>query len=468
MSRFTMEVDTCGGWGKYSRHFLKEIADENWVCIVSELIGWRLMDQNVFVSTSCSPDRFFIHNIPFLGLSVFNLRKGIRDATPVNDCVLKTLVGHVYSSMCNGVVHNDLKSDNVCLMDKEGGEKRKRGPDFHVNLIDWGMCKHITVNITDLQSFNNIQYKPPEQTLNETTLDVEKLQVWTLACTIFFMLTGYNITDKPSNTLHYICDLQELSESEFDLRYQVRESPAKVDFMKRARQLGQESKFSPTVIKLLSGMFKINPAKRFTLHQCLNVFGEKVPSFVCQYESKLKENTGVWGTWHVGRFEKLIPRFLKEVYKVMDFKPPPGATASGMVVANMFLARNLFAQSLCNECFLKLLLDCVRVASVFFTTEGSVFGFFHIRGGCSCSFDVGGDLRNKIIQSVDLNHWSIVDHPFHRARLEHWGYVTNNVSGLQKLEVECVWKSRLGWCDGPFQHVKQEIATTEFIDELCQ
>jgi serine/threonine protein kinase len=126
----------------------------------------------------------FLTCIP--GVELFSFLEQ-RDFQPLDDkeakAIFRQLVDAVQFCHQNGVVHCDLKLDNV-MYDPETSK---------VTLIDFGLCDFINVENKGLftKRVGCIEYAAPEfLTEEETAYDAIKMDIWCLGCILFALLNA--------------------------------------------------------------------------------------------------------------------------------------------------------------------------------------------------------------------------------------------------------------------------------------
>jgi serine/threonine-protein kinase len=84
-----------------------------------------------------------------------------------------------------GVVHRDIKPDNLFLVDMDG--------EPFVKVLDFGIAKQTTLGVTDMTATNTMigtpYYMSPEQALSSKNVDA-RADLWALAVLLYLSLTG--------------------------------------------------------------------------------------------------------------------------------------------------------------------------------------------------------------------------------------------------------------------------------------
>ncbi len=99
------------------------------------------------------------------------------------------LVNAIFEMHKNGLVHRDLKPDNILV--NISGEKLK--------IIDFNISKKVNItfdidckeNITMLTNLGTINYNSPES-LQGFTEYTEQIDLWAAGCILYYMLSGYH------------------------------------------------------------------------------------------------------------------------------------------------------------------------------------------------------------------------------------------------------------------------------------
>jgi len=81
----------------------------------------------------------------------------------------------------NGVVHRDLKLENVLFTDKE---------DLYVKVIDFGISGVCTTFQTDVVDAGTLNYMPPEFFEQGTMQTDPSIDVWAIGLMFYAMLYG--------------------------------------------------------------------------------------------------------------------------------------------------------------------------------------------------------------------------------------------------------------------------------------
>lgn len=119
----------------------------------------------------------------------------------------------------NNIVHGDIKDENVLLYREDRlqihSKSRKtnvrRFNSFHVKLIDFGSCEHVTPFKPDYHSTplahiheyrGGSKYKSPEILMGQSPYDGFKQDVWSLGILFYFMLYGIFPFQNPAELLH--------------------------------------------------------------------------------------------------------------------------------------------------------------------------------------------------------------------------------------------------------------------------
>ena len=162
--------------------------------------------------------------------------------------IIRQVCGALEAAHTEGVVHRDLKSDNIMLLDMGGGDWAK--------VLDFGIAK-ITQNVDQdpaLTAPNLIigtpQYMSPEQCSQAADID-SRSDIYSLGVIIYEMLVGHVPFTGESPTAIMLKHLQEPPPSVLDERKDV---PAAVDgVVSRAMSKRPEDRFQ-TVSELAEGL----------------------------------------------------------------------------------------------------------------------------------------------------------------------------------------------------------------------
>lgn len=101
-----------------------------------------------------------------------------------------------------GIIHQDLKSDNVFLVDRDGATD-------HVKVLDFGIAKFMEADADNTQRnlvMGTPEFMSPEQITMPDQVDARS-DVWALGVVLYEMLTArrpYNMTEGPRLLLHRI------------------------------------------------------------------------------------------------------------------------------------------------------------------------------------------------------------------------------------------------------------------------
>uniref|UniRef100_A0A8C5HA55 Protein kinase domain-containing protein n=1 Tax=Gouania willdenowi TaxID=441366 RepID=A0A8C5HA55_GOUWI len=168
------------------------------------------------------------------------LKKGslcVNDIRPIAKQLLETL--QALQSL--GVIHADMKPDNVMLINSEYLPNR-------VKMIDFGMARHsYATRRGDL--CQAISYRAPEVTLGLPY--TESIDMWGLGCVLAFLYLGFSLF--PVHCEHLIMRCIEVDESGSTWRLltknelsAIHKTTSFIDLLKKMLRLDGEKRISPT------------------------------------------------------------------------------------------------------------------------------------------------------------------------------------------------------------------------------
>ncbi len=116
--------------------------------------------------------------------------------------IAKQIASALEASHAAGIVHLDLKSDNIFLIDRDGVAD-------HVKVLDFGIAKFMEADPDNTQRnlvIGTPEFMSPEQITDPASVDA-RADVWALGVVMYEMLTAkrpFNMTDGPRILLHRI------------------------------------------------------------------------------------------------------------------------------------------------------------------------------------------------------------------------------------------------------------------------
>uniref|UniRef100_A0A8C5HA79 Protein kinase domain-containing protein n=1 Tax=Gouania willdenowi TaxID=441366 RepID=A0A8C5HA79_GOUWI len=166
------------------------------------------------------------------------LKKGslcVNDIRPIAKQLLETL--QALQSL--GVIHADMKPDNVMLINSEYLPNR-------VKMIDFGMARHsYATRRGDL--CQAISYRAPEVTLGLPY--TESIDMWGLGCVLAFLYLGFSLFPVHCEHLIMRCIVETLgmpSRRQLQKDEQMKDRKSFIDLLKKMLRLDGEKRISPT------------------------------------------------------------------------------------------------------------------------------------------------------------------------------------------------------------------------------
>jgi serine/threonine protein kinase len=157
----------------------------------------------------CTDMGFTTMRVPYI---VFEYLEGVllteevyrvRGMTPRRTLrIAKQIASALEASHAAGIVHLDLKSDNIFLVDRDGVAD-------HVKVLDFGIAKFMEADPDNTQRnlvIGTPEFMSPEQITNPAGVD-GRADVWALGVVMYEMLTArrpFNMTEGPRLLLHRI------------------------------------------------------------------------------------------------------------------------------------------------------------------------------------------------------------------------------------------------------------------------
>lgn len=128
--------------------------------------------------------------LPLMKGSVWDLvRSDQLDKSKYNKYFYQILLG-IEQCHNHDLIHRDLKPQNIVYDEKND----------NVLIIDFGVseCYQSFKNINDTNMANTINYRSPECLIFEDENYGQEIDVWSMGCVFYFMITGLNFVDYPN------------------------------------------------------------------------------------------------------------------------------------------------------------------------------------------------------------------------------------------------------------------------------
>lgn len=123
--------------------------------------------------------------LPLMKGSVHDLVKGnYLDKSKYNKYFHQILLG-IEQCHNHDLIHRDIKPQNILYNEKED----------NMLIIDLGIsvCYQSSRNITDTNYANTLNYRPPEGLLFENKKYSQEIDIWSVGCVFYFMMTGNDL-----------------------------------------------------------------------------------------------------------------------------------------------------------------------------------------------------------------------------------------------------------------------------------
>jgi serine/threonine protein kinase len=190
------------------------------------------------------------------------------------DCITKVWKNLRYLQE-HGIVHHDLSPDNIMSLSGV------------LVLTDLAMSLKVSHDPTEQQirrlllpqgRYGKDPYLSPEAFTSQSPFDGFGLDLWASGCVLYNLLTGHHLYHQPYPTdtlFKYFVMAKGLSntplnERTLEIMVDVFQNGAShVDQQPLMTRAMAHIQLSPTSVQLMENMLEINPAKRYTLAQCM-------------------------------------------------------------------------------------------------------------------------------------------------------------------------------------------------------
>uniref|UniRef100_A0A3B3CJR1 Protein kinase domain-containing protein n=1 Tax=Oryzias melastigma TaxID=30732 RepID=A0A3B3CJR1_ORYME len=191
-----------------------------------------------------------------------------RDGSPLSMSEIKTISWQLLVALKGlksiGLVHTDIKPDNIMLVDSKSQPLR-------VKLIDFGLSLKLDDLITG-SIFQTMPYRAPEVRLG-LPLN-EAIDMWALGHILTLLLTGSSLypCDNDFNIIRAMVRMQGMPDSSLLEKYEkgVWELDSPVEYAKKTgKKLKLNIKQVELFVNLLEQMLLIDPDRRITVEEAL-------------------------------------------------------------------------------------------------------------------------------------------------------------------------------------------------------
>lgn len=189
--------------------------------------------------------------------------------------ISKQILEGVYYLHSKGIMHRDIKSQNILITGNEG--------NYKISIIDMGLCRDVSIVDKNYQKSPvvcTLHYRPPEILLGQKCYGYE-VDMWSVGCVIMELMTkcilfpmGYG--DPETDILYGIFQLLGSPSTDYT-KNNYWPGVSKLPKYRKDwptwsgnfdTKIGKE--WDPNLIKLVKGLLKLDPSKRLLSHEALN------------------------------------------------------------------------------------------------------------------------------------------------------------------------------------------------------